>query len=87
MVCKVNSQLVRNVCLDAVSAGKLILREEVALSKLTLMEIINQICDGVQASADLGLYSSFIVVLQQLPKKHNSVIICMDQNSCLLDFF
>ncbi|CAN6164619.1 unnamed protein product, partial [Urochloa humidicola] len=47
MVCKVNSQLVRNVCLDAVSAGKLILREEVALSKLTLMEIINQICDGV----------------------------------------
>jgi diphosphate-dependent phosphofructokinase len=80
-VCKVNSQLVSNVCLDAISAGKyyyfvrlmgrkashvafecafqshpnmLILGEEVALSKLTSMEVISKICDGVQARAELG---------------------------------
>lgn len=50
---------------------QLILGEEVALSKLTLMEIINKICDGVQARAELGLYSSLIVVLQQLVAKKN----------------
>ena len=36
---------------------QLIMGEEVALSKLTLMEVINKICDGVQARAELGLYS------------------------------
>ena len=48
---------------------QLILGEEVALSKLTLMEIINKICDGIQARAELGLYSSLIVMLQQLVEK------------------
>jgi hypothetical protein len=48
---------------------QLILGEEVALSKLTLMEIISKICDGVQARAKLGLYSSLIVMLQQLVGK------------------
>jgi hypothetical protein len=33
------------------------------------MEIINKICDGVQARAELGLYSSLIVMLQQLVEK------------------
>ncbi|OQU80257.1 hypothetical protein SORBI_3007G101800 [Sorghum bicolor] len=92
-VCKVNSQLVSNVCLDAISAGKyyyfvrlmgrkashvafecalqshpnmLILGEEVALSKLTLMEIINKICDGVQARAELGKYHGVLVIPEGL---------------------
>jgi hypothetical protein len=43
---------------------QLVLGEEVALSKLTLMEIINKICDGVQARAELGLYSSLHALLQ-----------------------
>jgi hypothetical protein len=33
------------------------------------MEIINKICDGVQARAELGLYSSLIVMLHQLVEK------------------
>jgi predicted DNA-binding protein YlxM (UPF0122 family) len=41
---------------------QLIMGEEVALSKLTLMECINKICDGVQARADLGLYSPLVVL-------------------------
>lgn len=92
-VCKVNSQLVSNVCLDAISAGKyyyfvrlmgrkashvafecalqshpnmLILGEEVALSKLTLMEIISKICDGVQARAELGKYHGVLVIPEGL---------------------
>ncbi|KAK8450976.1 hypothetical protein SEVIR_6G130600v4 [Setaria viridis] len=92
-VCKVNSQLVSNVCLDAISAGKyyyfvrlmgrkashvafecalqshpnmLILGEEVTLSKLTLMEIINKICDGVQARAELGKYHGVLVIPEGL---------------------
>nr|CAB3480754.1 unnamed protein product [Digitaria exilis]CAB3504653.1 unnamed protein product [Digitaria exilis] len=92
-VCKVNSQLVSNVCLDAISAGKyyyfvrlmgrkashvafecalqshpnmLILGEEVALSKLTLMEIINKICDGVQARAELGKYHGVLLIPEGL---------------------
>lgn len=48
---------------------QLMLGEEVALSKLTLMEIINKICDGVQARAELGLYSSLIIMLQLLVGK------------------
>ncbi|VAI27988.1 unnamed protein product [Triticum turgidum subsp. durum] len=94
-VCKVNSQLISNVCLDAISAGKyyyfvrlmgrkashvalecalqshpnmLIMGEEVALSKLTLMEVINKICDGVQARAELGLYSPSV-------GKHHGVLL------------
>jgi hypothetical protein len=43
---------------------QLVLGEEVALSKLTLMEIVNKICDGVQARAELGLYSSLDALLQ-----------------------
>lgn len=45
---------------------QLILGEEVALSKLTFMEIINKICDGVQARAELGMYSYFIVSFEAI---------------------
>ncbi|WVZ64287.1 hypothetical protein U9M48_013832 [Paspalum notatum var. saurae] len=92
-VCKVNSQLISNVCLDAVSAGKyyyfvrlmggkashvalecalqahpnmVILGEEVALSKLTLKEIINKICDGVEARAAQGKYHGVLVIPEGL---------------------
>ncbi|OEL25370.1 Pyrophosphate--fructose 6-phosphate 1-phosphotransferase subunit alpha [Dichanthelium oligosanthes] len=92
-VCKVDSQLISNVCLDAVSAGKyyyfvrlmggkashvafecalqshpnmVILGEEVALSKLTLMEIINKICDGVQARAAQGKYHGVLLIPEGL---------------------
>lgn len=92
-VCKVNSQLISNVCLDAISAGKyyyfvrlmgrkashvafecalqshpnmLIMGEEVALSKLTLMECINKICDGVQARAELGKFHGVLLIPEGL---------------------
>ncbi|KAF8712101.1 hypothetical protein HU200_028942 [Digitaria exilis] len=92
-VCKVNSQLIGNVCLDAVSAGKyyyfvrlmggkashvafecalqshpnmVILGEEVALSKLTLMEITNKICDGVEARAAQGKYHGVLLIPEGL---------------------
>lgn len=92
-VCKVNSQLISNVCLDAISAGKyyyfvrlmgrkashvafecalqshpnmLIMGEEVALSKLTLMECINKICDGVQARAELDKYHGVLLIPEGL---------------------
>ncbi|GMN34667.1 hypothetical protein TIFTF001_004811 [Ficus carica] len=51
-ICKVNSQLISNVCTDALSAEKVILGEEVAASKLTLFDITKQICDAVQARAE-----------------------------------
>ncbi|KAK9135588.1 hypothetical protein Syun_014918 [Stephania yunnanensis] len=51
-ICKVNSQLISNVCTDALSAEKVILAEEVAASKLTLFDITKQICDAVQARAE-----------------------------------
>ncbi|KAL6643356.1 hypothetical protein ACP70R_019021 [Stipagrostis hirtigluma subsp. patula] len=65
-VCKVSSQLISNVCLDAISAGKVILAEEVALSKLTLMEIINKICDGVEARAAQGKYHGVLLIPEGL---------------------
>ncbi|XP_062199834.1 pyrophosphate--fructose 6-phosphate 1-phosphotransferase subunit alpha-like [Phragmites australis] len=92
-VCKVNSQLISNVCLDAVSAGKyyyfvrlmggkashvalesalqshpnmVILGEEVAFSKLTLMEITNKICDGVEARAAQGKYHGVLIIPEGL---------------------
>jgi len=92
-VCKVNSQLISNVCLDAVSAGKyyyfvrlmggkashvafecalqshpnmVILGEEVALSKLTLMEITNKICEGVEARAAQGKYHGVLLIPEGL---------------------
>ncbi|ONM54078.1 Pyrophosphate--fructose 6-phosphate 1-phosphotransferase subunit alpha 2 [Zea mays] len=92
-VCKVNSQLISNVCLDAISAGKyyyfvrlmggkashvalecalqshpnmVILGEEVAFSKLTLKEITNKICDGVEARADQGKYHGVLVIPEGL---------------------
>ncbi|KAK3129819.1 hypothetical protein QOZ80_6BG0485110 [Eleusine coracana subsp. coracana] len=92
-VCKVNSQLISNVCLDAVSAGKyyyfvrlmggkashvalecalqshpnmVILGEEVALSKLTLMEITNKICDGVEARAAEGKHHGVLLIPEGL---------------------
>ncbi|KAH9694093.1 Pyrophosphate--fructose 6-phosphate 1-phosphotransferase subunit alpha 2 [Citrus sinensis] len=51
-ICKVNSQLISNVCTDALSAEKVILGEEVAASKLTLFDLTKQICDAVQARAE-----------------------------------
>ncbi|RWV94621.1 hypothetical protein GW17_00042824 [Ensete ventricosum] len=51
---QVNSQLISNVCIDALSAEKLILGEEVALSKLTIFDITKQICDAVQARSEKG---------------------------------
>ncbi|OEL34887.1 Pyrophosphate--fructose 6-phosphate 1-phosphotransferase subunit alpha [Dichanthelium oligosanthes] len=51
-ICKVNSQLISNVCTDALSAEKVILGEEVAASKLTIFDITKQICDAVQARAE-----------------------------------
>ncbi|KAF3684814.1 Pyrophosphate--fructose 6-phosphate 1-phosphotransferase subunit alpha [Capsicum annuum] len=48
----VNSQLISNVCTDALSAEKVILGEEVAASKLTIFDITQQICDAVQARAE-----------------------------------
>ncbi|KAK3133044.1 hypothetical protein QOZ80_6AG0531310 [Eleusine coracana subsp. coracana] len=92
-VCKVISQLISNVCLDAVSAGKyyyfvrlmggkashvalecalqshpnmVILGEEVALSKLTLMEITNKICDGVEARAAEGKHHGVLLIPEGL---------------------
>ncbi|KAL6643349.1 hypothetical protein ACP70R_019014 [Stipagrostis hirtigluma subsp. patula] len=92
-VCKVSSQLLSNVCLDAISAGKyyyfvrlmgrkashvtlecalqsnpnmVILAEEVALSKLILMEIINKICDGVEARAAQGKYHGVLLIPERL---------------------
>ncbi|KAJ1289144.1 hypothetical protein BS78_02G142300 [Paspalum vaginatum] len=92
-VSKVNSQLISNVCLDAVSAGKyyyfvrlmggkashvalecalqahpnmVILGEEVALSKLTLKEITNKICDGVEARAAQDKYHGVLVIPEGL---------------------
>ncbi|CAL4998183.1 unnamed protein product [Urochloa decumbens] len=111
-VCKVNSQLVSNVCLDAISAGKyyyfvrlmgrkashvafecalqshpnmLILGEEVALSKLTLMEIINKICDGVQARAELGKYHGVLVIpeglIESIPEMYALIQLLLHQES------
>ncbi|GJM99130.1 hypothetical protein PR202_ga16203 [Eleusine coracana subsp. coracana] len=87
------SQLISNVCLDAVSAGKyyyfvrlmggkashvalecalqshpnmVILGEEVALSKLTLMEITNKICDGVEARAAEGKHHGVLLIPEGL---------------------
>ncbi|XP_021309756.1 pyrophosphate--fructose 6-phosphate 1-phosphotransferase subunit alpha isoform X2 [Sorghum bicolor] len=92
-VCKVNSQLISNVCLDAISAGKyyyfvrlmggkashvalecalqshpnmVILGEEVAFSKLTLKEITNKICDGVEARAEQGKHHGVLVIPEGL---------------------
>uniref|UniRef100_A0A0D9XC75 Phosphofructokinase domain-containing protein n=1 Tax=Leersia perrieri TaxID=77586 RepID=A0A0D9XC75_9ORYZ len=65
-VCKVNSQLISNVCLDAISAGKVILGEEVAFSKLTLMEIVSKICDGVQARAAQEKYHGVLLISEGL---------------------
>uniref|UniRef100_A0A0E0QHR6 Pyrophosphate--fructose 6-phosphate 1-phosphotransferase subunit alpha n=1 Tax=Oryza rufipogon TaxID=4529 RepID=A0A0E0QHR6_ORYRU len=44
----------------------LILAEEVALSKLTLMEVINKICDGVQARAELGKFHGVLLIPEGL---------------------
>eukprot|EP01018_Ginkgo_biloba_P036797 Gb_16045 [translate_table: standard] len=92
-VCKVNSQLISNICLDALSAGKyyffirlmgkeashvalecalqshpnlVILGEDVAKSKMTLSQVVNQICDAVQARADNGKYHGVIILPEGL---------------------
>ncbi|KAK6919865.1 Phosphofructokinase domain [Dillenia turbinata] len=92
-VCKVNSQLISNVCLDALSAGKyyhfirvmgkkashialecalqshanmVVLGEEVAASKLTLLDITKRICDAVQARAEQDKYHGVILLPEGL---------------------
>lgn len=92
-ICKVNSQLISNVCTDALSAEKyyyfirlmgrkashvalectlqshpnmVILGEEVAASKLTLFDLTKQICDAVQARAELDKYHGVILLPEGL---------------------
>ncbi|KAI3690540.1 hypothetical protein L2E82_48619 [Cichorium intybus] len=87
-ICKVNSQLISNVCTDALSVEKyyyfirlmgrkashvalectlqshpnmVILGEEVAASKLTIFDLTKQIRDAVQARAEEGAFSSFVL--------------------------
>ncbi|GJN34254.1 hypothetical protein PR202_gb22901 [Eleusine coracana subsp. coracana] len=111
-VCKVNSQLISNVCLDAVSAGKyyyfvrlmggkashvalecalqshpnmVILGEEVALSKLTLMEITNKICDGVEARAAEGKHHGVLLIpeglIESIPEMYALMQLLLHQES------
>ncbi|KAL2895332.1 Pyrophosphate--fructose 6-phosphate 1-phosphotransferase subunit alpha [Bienertia sinuspersici] len=92
-ICKVNSQLISNVCTDALSAEKyyyfirlmgrkashvalectlqshpnlVILGEEVATSKLTLFDLTKQVCDAVQARAELDKYHGVILLPEGL---------------------
>ncbi|XP_044510853.1 pyrophosphate--fructose 6-phosphate 1-phosphotransferase subunit alpha [Mangifera indica] len=92
-ICKVNSQLISNVCTDALSAEKyyyfirlmgrkashvalectlqshpnmVILGEEVAASKLTLFDLTKQICDAVQARAELDKNHGVILLPEGL---------------------
>ncbi|KAI9073671.1 hypothetical protein K1719_044335 [Acacia pycnantha] len=79
-ICKVNSQLISNVCTDALSAEKyyyfirlmgrkashVILGEEVAASKLTLFDITKQIADAVQARAEHEKYHGVILLPEGL---------------------
>ncbi|KAL6008460.1 hypothetical protein ACLOJK_033971 [Asimina triloba] len=51
-ICKVNAQLISNLCTDALSAEKAILGEEVSSSMLTLFDLTKRICDAVQARAE-----------------------------------
>lgn len=48
--------LCKNKIYSFVTNGQVILSEEVAASKLTLYDITKQICDAVQARAELGIY-------------------------------
>ncbi|KAI3797091.1 hypothetical protein L1987_39782 [Smallanthus sonchifolius] len=65
-ICKVNSQLVSNVCTDALSAEKVILGEEVAASNLTIFDLTKQICDAVQARAEQDKYHGVILLPEGL---------------------
>ncbi|XP_010932134.2 pyrophosphate--fructose 6-phosphate 1-phosphotransferase subunit alpha [Elaeis guineensis] len=92
-ICKVNSQLISNVCTDALSAEKyyyfirlmgrkashvalecalqsqsnmVILGEEVAASKLTIFDIMKQICDTVQGRAEKDKYHGVILIPEGL---------------------
>ncbi|KAF8377966.1 hypothetical protein HHK36_031355 [Tetracentron sinense] len=62
----VNSQLISNVCTDALSAEKVVLGEEVASSKLTLFDLTKQICDAVQARAEQDKYHGVILLPEGL---------------------
>ncbi|GJN22025.1 hypothetical protein PR202_gb09554 [Eleusine coracana subsp. coracana] len=65
-ICKVNSQLISNVCTDALSAEKVILGEEVAASKLTIFDITKQICDAVQARAETDKNHGVVLIPEGL---------------------
>ncbi|KMZ61109.1 Diphosphate--fructose-6-phosphate 1-phosphotransferase, 6-phosphofructokinase [Zostera marina] len=92
-ICKVNSQLISNVCVDAMSAEKyyyfvrimgrqvshvalecalqsrpnmVIFGEEVASSKLTLLDITKQISNAVQARAEQGKYYGVVLIPEGL---------------------
>nr|CAB3467954.1 unnamed protein product [Digitaria exilis] len=65
-ICMVNSQLISNVCPDALSAEKVILGEEVSTSKLTISDITKQICDAVQARAETDKYHGVVLIPEGL---------------------
>ncbi|KAK1314754.1 Pyrophosphate--fructose 6-phosphate 1-phosphotransferase subunit alpha [Acorus calamus] len=65
-ICKVNSQLISNVCTDALSAEKVILGEEVAASKLTLFDITKQICDAIQTRAEQDKFHGVVLLPEGL---------------------
>ncbi|KAF8379080.1 hypothetical protein HHK36_028508 [Tetracentron sinense] len=73
-ICKVNSQLISNICTDALSAEKVILSEEISSSKLTLFDITKRICDAVQARAEEGKYHGVILLpeglIESIPEVH-----------------
>ncbi|KAM0858475.1 hypothetical protein ACQ4PT_047797 [Festuca glaucescens] len=65
-ICKVNSQLISNVCTDALSAEKVLLGVDVAASKLTISDITKQICDAVQARAEKDKYHGVVLIPEGL---------------------
>ncbi|KAL6838988.1 hypothetical protein ACP4OV_031215 [Aristida adscensionis] len=65
-VCKVSSQLISNVCLDAISAGKCYLRGGSGIVKAHTDGNTNKICDGVEARAEQGKYHGVLLVPEGL---------------------
>ncbi|KAK1306162.1 Pyrophosphate--fructose 6-phosphate 1-phosphotransferase subunit alpha [Acorus calamus] len=73
-ICKVNTQLISNICTDALSAEKVILSEDVSSSKLTLFDITKRICDAVQARAEQDKHYGVILLpeglIESIPELH-----------------
>lgn len=99
--CKVYSQLISNICIDALSAEKyyyfirlmgrqashitlecalqshpnlVVLGEEVALSKSTLFDVTNQICDLITSRSQQGKHHGVILLpeglIEHIPEVH-----------------